>query len=126
MPGLGPAAAGQLAAEPLPGQARAGQGPGPRRHQHRQHREGRPPGLVHYEYTSKGNTMQYQEPWRSGPGQAQRQGQTNPGKHAREPETHRFPSFNVVLIYTVWKLQGNEVIADENELNTKQACSTCT
>jgi hypothetical protein len=64
MPGLGPAAAGQLAAQPLPGQTRAGQGPGPRRHQHRQHREGRPPGLVYCEYTSKGNTMQYQGPWR--------------------------------------------------------------
>jgi len=49
VPGLEPAAAGPVAscsrpaaARPLPVQARAERGPGPRRHHHRHHREGRP------------------------------------------------------------------------------------
>ena len=127
--GLGPAAAGPVAscsrpaaARPLPVQARAERGPGPWRHQHRQRREGRPRQLGTSPIYSRCKRMGRSRTPRTSPGQVQ----TNPCKHARQTEPHRFLSFSFVLIYTVWQLEGNEVIADENEHACTHAAYICT
>ena len=116
VPGLEPAAA-----RPLPVQARAERGPGPWRHQHRQRREGRPRQLGTSPIYSR--CMQWGEPGRprTRPGQVH----TNPCKHARQTEPHRFLSFSFVLIYTVWQL-GKKEIADENENACTHAAYICT
>ena len=41
-------------------------------------------------------------------------GADEPRQTRKQTEPHRFLSFSFVLIYTVWQLEGNEVIADEN------------
>ena len=105
----------------LPVQARTERGPGPRRHRHHQRREGRPMQLGTSPIYSRCKEMGRAKTTQDKPA-----GADEPRQTRKQTEPHRSLSFSFVLIYTVWQLEGNEVIADENQHACTHAAHTCT